>query len=164
MATSPSEDCLFLNIWTPKKISKPLPTMMFFYGGSWSWGGTSFVLYDGERILQKHGNVIVVTVNYRLGALGFLAGRGLSGNFGLLDQRQAMKWVMAVLSQVRFLFFIYFFKKKKTNKQTKGSRKHCRFRRRSNSAYDLGRKRWWWKCFQSLGSSKQLAILSTCNH
>lgn len=58
-------DCLYLNVWTPKSVSKPLPTMIFFYGGSWSWGGTQIVLYDAERIMLKHQNVVVVTVNYR---------------------------------------------------------------------------------------------------
>jgi para-nitrobenzyl esterase len=100
MALVTSEDCLYLNLWVPAKASsKPLPVMMFFFGGSWAWGGTQFTVYDGGRILEKADDVIICTVNYRLGALGFIASAalsaesGTSGNYGLLDQQAAMRFV-----------------------------------------------------------------------
>ena len=69
LAAKTSEDCLFLNVWTPGKADN-LPVLVFFYGGSWSYGGTTLVLYDGERVVARRNNVVVVTVNYRLGSLG----------------------------------------------------------------------------------------------
>ena len=93
-----SEDCLSLNIWTPAALEQPtktdpLPVMVFIYGGSFVDGNSSNPLFDG-RHLASRGEVVVVTLNYRLGALGFLAGiDGLKGNFGLMDQRLAMQWV-----------------------------------------------------------------------
>jgi carboxylesterase type B len=101
LAGKTSEDCLFLNVWSPLNVTTPLPVMLFFYGGSWSWGGTQFVLYDAVRVLKKRQDVIIVTSNYRLGALGFMASTALQsereskavGNYGLLDQRFAMQWI-----------------------------------------------------------------------
>src|SRR5262245_3593825 len=94
-----SEDCLFLNIWTPRAVvdrqkPKQLPVMVFIHGGYFVFGAGSLPLYDGAY-LAASGNVVVVTLNYRLGALGFLAvpELGLTGNFGILDQRQALRWV-----------------------------------------------------------------------
>ncbi|WP_462322184.1 carboxylesterase/lipase family protein [Halochromatium sp.] len=93
-----SEDCLSLNIWTPVPPDEvasadPLPVMIFIYGGSFVDGNSSNPLFDG-RHLAAIGDVVVVTLNYRLGALGFLAGiDGLKGNYGLMDQRLAMEWV-----------------------------------------------------------------------
>ncbi|RLW00545.1 hypothetical protein DV515_00008781 [Chloebia gouldiae] len=98
-----SEDCLYLNIWIPqgkKEISTNLPVMVYIYGGAFLVGGSqgaNFLdnyLYDGEEIAVR-GNVIVVTINYRLGPLGFLStGDGnLPGNYGLKDQHMAIAWV-----------------------------------------------------------------------
>ncbi|NXD25877.1 CEL lipase, partial [Spelaeornis formosus] len=98
-----SEDCLYLNIWIPqgrKEISTKLPVMVFIYGGAFLVGGgqgANFLdnyLYDGEEIAVR-GNVIVVTMNYRLGPLGFLStgDENLPGNYGLKDQHMAIAWV-----------------------------------------------------------------------
>lgn len=93
-----SEDCLCLNVWTPVSLpqtsgSEPVPVMVFIYGGSFREGTTSNPLYDA-RHLAAAGEVVVVTVNYRVGVLGFLSGiDGLTGNYGLMDQRLALEWV-----------------------------------------------------------------------
>jgi len=93
-----SEDCLSLNIWTPVPLDKigsfdPVPVMVFIYGGSFREGTTSNPLYDARNLAATDG-VLVVTINYRVGALGFLSGTdGLKGNFGLMDQRLALEWV-----------------------------------------------------------------------
>ena len=92
-----AEDCLFLNIWTPRGAvakDKRLPVMVFFHGGAFVYGAGSLPLYDGSY-LAASGNVVVVTLNYRLGSLGFLAvpELGLTGNYGILDQRAALRWV-----------------------------------------------------------------------
>jgi len=101
-----SEDCLTLNVWTPKPAtSARLPVMVWFHGGGYTNGAGSQGTYEGTK-LAKHGAVIV-TVNYRLGALGFLAHPGLtagsplhtSGNYGLLDQIAALKWVRANIAR-----------------------------------------------------------------
>jgi para-nitrobenzyl esterase len=95
-----SEDCLYLNIWTPQKPARGRrPVMVFIHGGGFSNGSASMPLYWGDE-LARH-NVVVVTFGYRLGAFGFLAlpelsaesgGHG-SGNYGLLDQIAALDWV-----------------------------------------------------------------------
>uniref|UniRef100_A0A3B1JTH7 Carboxylic ester hydrolase n=1 Tax=Astyanax mexicanus TaxID=7994 RepID=A0A3B1JTH7_ASTMX len=100
--TRGSEDCLYLNIWVPqgRSVSTGLPVMLFFYGGAFLMGGSqgaNFLdnyLYSGEEIADR-GNVIVVTVNYRLGTLGFLSSGDseLPGNYGLWDQHAAIGWV-----------------------------------------------------------------------
>jgi carboxylesterase type B len=92
-----SEDCLFLNIWTPTRSSaKNLPVLVFFHGGSFVDGAGSVPLYDGARLAAR-GDVILVTLNYRLGAIGFLAGgtggNKLAGNYGFQDQQLALRWV-----------------------------------------------------------------------
>jgi para-nitrobenzyl esterase len=96
----PSEDCLYLNVWTPSTPpSKSLPVMVWIHGGGFVAGSASEPRQDGERLAEK--GVIVVGINYRLGAFGFLAhpeltkesGRGGSGNYGLLDQVAALQWV-----------------------------------------------------------------------
>lgn len=93
-----SEDCLTLNIWAPAD-AHDAPVFFWIYGGA-LWGGSSRDrLYDGAR-LAEHG-VIVVSINYRLGVLGWLAHpqlsaespQGISGNYGLLDQIAALQWV-----------------------------------------------------------------------
>lgn len=93
-----SEDCLSLNIWTPTPLqsttsAEPLPVMVFIYGGSFREGTSTNPLTNGSR-LAATGDVVVVTLNYRVGALGFLSGTdGLDGNYGLMDQRLALRWV-----------------------------------------------------------------------
>jgi para-nitrobenzyl esterase len=95
-----SEDCLYLNVWSPAKtIGEKLPVMVFFYGGAFGKIAGSMSLYNGSALAEK--GVIVVTPNYRVGALGFLAHPDLdaesphnsSGNYGLLDQIAALEWV-----------------------------------------------------------------------
>lgn len=93
-----SEDCLYLNIWTPAQTStERYPVYVFIHGGAFATGSGSDLIYDGLRMAQS--GVVVVTINYRLGALGFLATRGLleesgmAGNYGILDQIQALRWV-----------------------------------------------------------------------
>jgi len=98
--TEQSEDCLSLNVWTSRPdAGAKLPVMVFIYGGSFVTGSASFPLYDGTD-LAKHG-VVVVTLNYRLGALGFFDHPALAaespqeptGNYGLMDQIAALEWV-----------------------------------------------------------------------
>lgn len=89
------EDCLSLNVWTPTMTGSPRPVMVWIHGGSFSGG--SGKIYD-SRWLVSRGDIIVVTINYRLGTLGFLAhpalgSRGDVGNYGLQDQQTAMRWV-----------------------------------------------------------------------
>lgn len=95
-----SEDCLFLNVWTPaKRNSGGLPVLLYFYGGGYVAGDGSEPRYDGETMASK--GIVVVTCNYRLNIFGFLAHPELSaeapykasGNYGLLDQVAALKWV-----------------------------------------------------------------------
>jgi len=95
-----SEDCLGLNIWTPAKTAKDkLPVMVWIHGGGFMVGSSAQPTYDGD-ILARQG-VVVVSFNYRLGVLGFLAhpelsresAEKVSGNYGLLDQIAALKWV-----------------------------------------------------------------------
>ncbi|XP_071971250.1 cholinesterase-like isoform X1 [Engystomops pustulosus] len=90
-----SEDCLSLNVWVPESISTPASVMVYIYGGSFYSGSSALDLYDGS-VLAASENVIVVSLNYRLGALGFLAFPGNAkapGNAGLFDQRLALQWV-----------------------------------------------------------------------
>jgi para-nitrobenzyl esterase len=98
--TELSEDCLYLNIWTPAKTTRDkLAVMVWIYGGGFVGGQTSVPLYDGTRLADK--GVIVVSVAYRLGAFGFLAhpelskesGNRGSGNYGLQDQIAGLRWV-----------------------------------------------------------------------
>ena len=95
-----SEDCLYLNVWTPSgKSNKKLPVLVYFYGGGFVAGDGSEPRYDGESMATK--GIVAVTVNYRLGVFGFLAHPELtkesphnaSGNYGLMDQHAALKWV-----------------------------------------------------------------------
>jgi len=99
-----SEDCLYLNIWRPKKDGV-FPVMVWIHGGSLVTGSGIIPLYWGDRLAGKK-EVVVVTINYRLGALGFLAHKelskedpnGSSGNYGLLDQIAALQWVKENIS------------------------------------------------------------------
>jgi len=92
-----SEDCLYLNVWTPQRNpEQPLPVMVWIHGGGFAFGAGNT---DGQALV-RHG-VVLVSINYRLGALGFLAhpalsaesGNGVSGNYGMLDQIAALQWV-----------------------------------------------------------------------
>ncbi len=95
-----SEDCLYLNIWTPAKTGKEeLPVLVYFYGGGFIAGDGSEFRYDGESMARR--GIVSVTVNYRLGVFGFMAHPELSkesayhasGNYGLMDQTEALRWV-----------------------------------------------------------------------
>jgi len=95
-----NEDCLYLNVWSPAKSSdESLPVMVWVHGGGFRDGAASLAMYEGNN-LAKQG-VIIVSFNYRLGPLGFLShpllskesSHGVSGNYGLLDQVAALKWV-----------------------------------------------------------------------
>lgn len=93
-----SEDCLYLNVWTPaKKMNEKLPVLIYFNGGGLVAGSGSEPRYQGLR-LARRGNIIVVTANYREGIFGFfslpeLTKEGCHGNQGWLDQAAAIKWV-----------------------------------------------------------------------
>ncbi|MDB5021390.1 MAG: carboxylesterase [Pedobacter sp.] len=95
-----SEDCLFLNVWSPaKSATEKLPVLVYFYGGGFIAGDGSESRYDGESMARK--GIVTLTVNYRLGVFGFLAHPELtkesahksSGNYGLMDQQAALQWV-----------------------------------------------------------------------
>ncbi|EGD72819.1 cholinesterase [Salpingoeca rosetta] len=88
-----SEDCLYLNVYAPLKQGK-YAVMVWFHGGRYEQGSEGVELYDAQRVVAAH-DVVVVTVNYRLGVLGFLAmpDLGLEGNYGLLDQQFSLRWV-----------------------------------------------------------------------
>jgi para-nitrobenzyl esterase len=94
-----SEDCLYLNIWAPTRGAEKLAVMVWFHGGGFAQGSGSLPSFDGEALARQ--GVVVVTINYRLGPLGFLALPALdrespdhvSGNYGLLDMAAALRWV-----------------------------------------------------------------------
>ena len=97
-----SEDCLYLNVWTPaRSAADKMPVLVYFFGGGLMAGDGSEGRYDGESMALK--GIVSVTVNYRLTAFGFLAHPELtaeapyhaSGNYGFLDQNAALKWVQA---------------------------------------------------------------------
>ena len=92
------EDCLYLNVWAPAEGRDGLPVFVWFFGGGLQVGSTTEMEFDGERIARR--GIVVVTVNYRLNAFGFLAHPELSdespeapANFGFLDQQMALHWV-----------------------------------------------------------------------
>lgn len=87
-----SEDCLTLNIWTPGTDDKKRPVMFWVHGGAFIVGSSKDPFYDGS-FLSRRGDLVVVTINYRLGALGYLYVKGEPANNGLLDQITALKWV-----------------------------------------------------------------------
>jgi para-nitrobenzyl esterase len=105
---APSEDCLYLNVWTPAKLDRPkqrkLPVLLYIYGGGFLAGDSSEKRYDGAALARR--GIVVVTMNYRLGVFGFLAHPELtaasphhaSGNYGLLDQVAALEWVKRNIS------------------------------------------------------------------
>nr|XP_011765727.1 acetylcholinesterase isoform X1 [Macaca nemestrina] len=91
-----SEDCLYLNVWTPyPRPTSPTPVLVWIYGGGFYSGASSLDVYDGRFLVQAERTVLV-SMNYRVGAFGFLAlpgSREAPGNVGLLDQRLALQWV-----------------------------------------------------------------------
>ncbi|ORY07361.1 Carboxylesterase, partial [Basidiobolus meristosporus CBS 931.73] len=106
-------DCLNLNVYTPDTNSTKLPVMVWIHGGSFTQGGNSFYPYDAENVIPYTKNishpVVIVTINYRLDVLGFLAGNDIAavitndtsltgkdkavGNWGLMDQVLGLEWV-----------------------------------------------------------------------
>jgi para-nitrobenzyl esterase len=96
---SMSEDCLSLNIWAPAD-ARNAPVFLWIHGGALTAGSSSEPMYDGTKLAAEHG-IVVVSINYRLGVLGYLAHpalsaesrRNISGNYGLLDQIAALRWV-----------------------------------------------------------------------
>ncbi|HEV7693885.1 MAG TPA: carboxylesterase family protein, partial [Hyphomonadaceae bacterium] len=97
-----SEDCLTLNVWTPaSSVDAKLPVLVWIHGGGFISGAGALPVYDGGALASQ--GVVVVTINYRLGVFGFLAHpelsaespEGVSGNQGLTDMIQSLKWVQA---------------------------------------------------------------------
>ena len=115
-----AEDCLYLNVWTRAEAGASLPVMVWIHGGALQIGHGHLPMYDGGTLTSK--GVVVVSINYRLGVLGFLAHEalsaespsGVSGNYGILDQIAALEW---------------------------GARQHRGIRRRSEQCHDLRRIR-----------------------
>ncbi len=87
-----NEDCLFLNIWTPAIDNKKRPVMFWIHGGAFITGTGNEPMYAGKD-LSKRGDLVIVTINYRLGFLGFPYIKGKTSNVGSLDQILALKWV-----------------------------------------------------------------------
>ncbi|MBQ3418312.1 MAG: carboxylesterase/lipase family protein [Ruminococcus sp.] len=96
------EDCLYLNIWCSRVCTDPKkPVMVFFHGGSYGWGGTADPLYDGKNFVSSHPDIVLVTVGYRTGLMGFVDLSYVKGgedfpdapNLGILDQIEALRWV-----------------------------------------------------------------------
>src|ERR1039458_10144686 len=101
MTPSPpiGEDCLSLTIWAPEQPGEARPVLVWIHGGAFMIGSSSLPTYDGARLAAEHG-VVVASINYRLGALGFLDLRQRGGdrlgaipNCGLLDQLLALEWI-----------------------------------------------------------------------
>ena len=97
---APSEDCLTLNVWAPTERAEALPVMVWIHGGGYNNGSGTAALYDGTNLARR--GVVVVTVNYRLGRLGFFDHPALAaerpagepaGNYGVMDQIAALEWV-----------------------------------------------------------------------
>ena len=94
-----SEDCLYMNIWRPRTDEK-LPVLVFIHGGAWIIGRSDLSIYNGARLAARQ-DMVVVTINYRLGSLGWFAHNSLrngdpandSGNFGTLDTIKALEWI-----------------------------------------------------------------------
>ena len=97
-----SENCLTLNVWSNANgPAEGKPVMVFFHGGSYGWGAVSDPMYDGQNLVEKHPDIVLVSVEYRLGIFGFIdfsavpGGEAFStsGNLGLLDQVCALRWI-----------------------------------------------------------------------
>jgi len=92
-----SEDCLFLNLWTPALDNKARPVMVWFHGGGFNYGSGNWPVYDGHNLAKNH-DVVLVSVTHRLNAFGYLeladlGGDPASGNVGMLDLVAALQWV-----------------------------------------------------------------------
>ncbi|GAB6891663.1 hypothetical protein JCM14450A_26690 [Geobacillus stearothermophilus] len=99
MSEAPSEDGLYLNIWSPAADGKKRPVLFWIHGGAFLFGSGSSPWYDGTAF-AKHGDVVVVTINYRMNVFGFLhlgdsfgEAYAQAGNLGILDQVAALRWV-----------------------------------------------------------------------
>jgi para-nitrobenzyl esterase len=101
-----SEDCLYLNVWTKAETgAEKLPVMVWIHGGGWTSGSNSVPIYDGEAF--AHNEVVLVSVNYRMNAFGWMAHpalsaeseQGVSGNYGILDNVAALKWVQQNIAE-----------------------------------------------------------------
>lgn len=101
-----SEDCLYLNVWTPGADTKGRPVLVYIHGGGFGSGSASMPIYDGAKLAGR--GVVVISINYRLGVFGFMAhpeltresGHGTSGNYGLLDMIAALKWVRSNVARL----------------------------------------------------------------
>lgn len=99
LRTTPSEDCLYLNVWRPAAAAPPRPVMVWIHGGGFVTGGSSPAVYDGATLASQ--GVVLVSMNYRLGRLGFFAHPALTaespgqplGNYAVMDQLAALQWV-----------------------------------------------------------------------
>ena len=96
------EDCLYLNVWVNRTdTTAKKPVMVFFHGGGFGWGGTADPLYDGANFVRENPDIILVTVGYRIGLMGFVDFSDLKGgsnfadapNLGILDQIESLRWV-----------------------------------------------------------------------
>ncbi len=102
-----SEDCLYLNVWTGDGYAgQKRAVMVFIHGGAYGWGGTADPLYDGHNLVKAHPEVVLVTITYRIGLLGFMDFSAVpggedyakSGNLGILDQICALRWIRENIS------------------------------------------------------------------
>lgn len=97
-----SEDCLYLNVWSSYKVYENKPVLVYIHGGAYNTGGSSAAIFDGTNVAKE--DVVYVSINYRLGYLGFMATEALAaendgaGNYGILDQIAALKWVKTNIS------------------------------------------------------------------
>ena len=96
------EDCLYLNVWTaPEKQPEGKTVMVFIHGGSYGWGGTADPLYDGENFVRAHPEIVLITIGYRVGLMGFVDFSQIEGgeefpdapNLGIWDQIEALRWI-----------------------------------------------------------------------
>ncbi|MBQ3865782.1 MAG: carboxylesterase family protein [Clostridia bacterium] len=95
------EDCLYLNVWADRRTAGQKAVMVFFHGGSYGWGGTADPIYDGFRLVCAHPDVVLITVGYRTGLMGFVDFSDVPGgeefadapNLGILDQIEALRWI-----------------------------------------------------------------------
>ena len=104
LGTGTSEDCLYMNVWKPSESDKPLPVVVWIYGGGFVNGGSSPTIYSGHKFAEQ--DVVFVSFNYRVGRFGFFAHPkltkanldGVLGNYGFMDQIAALQWVKQNIS------------------------------------------------------------------